>query len=469
MRFFATLTAIFSFASAIASGESPSLGEYVDLVQARIEKKLAEALRERDAPDSVSGTVALTAKDAFFLQGRQDALKVAVPAGKKKPSPGDVVEVSGRPSLEGGRVVFVADEWRRIGAAKLPPPKVVSAADLVFVSSSAKNRHLDVNWRRITAKGRAIGMTENGFAMEIDSLPVTVDISDLPDELEKCGEFRPVVSVTGIAELILDQAVLFDRDRYVMGVKIIVDSPEDIEILPDLTYLVNRRDWRVRIVAVVVIALLALMLVLLACYAVRQVKRNLSVKTIMQERKRMADDLHDTIEQHLVGAGMLLQLSKTKEAREILLRAKSEMRDIVWGLKNDDMMRKSPCEVIKELAREETRKGICRVEAKLAGLPDRMDLGEMRDITLIIREAIGNAIKHGQAKKIAISCDPIAEGGWKLRVANDGAKFDDRDVLGPKEGHFGVEGMRERARRIGASITFSSKGLWMIMCLEKRV
>lgn len=469
MQPFATLTAILMLASASAGGSEPTLGEYVDLVKTRIEKKLAEALRERDVPDTVSGTVSLSAKNSFFLQGETDALKIIMPAGGSRPEPGDVVSVSGRPSLEGGRVVFVADRWTKKSRGCLPAPRTVTAANLVFVSSSANDRHLDINWRRVTAKGRAIGFTENGFAMEIESVPVTVDIEDMPEFMDNCGELRPVVSVTGIAELILDQSTLFSGEQYVMGVKLIVDSPDDVVLMPDLMYLTNRRDMRIRVVALVLIALLALTLVALAVFAVRSARRNLSARTIMQERKRMADDLHDTIEQHLVGAGMLLQLSKPKEAREILLRAKSEMRDIVWGLKNDDMMRMTPAEMIKELAREETRKGICRVEARIVGLPEKMDLGAMRDLSLIIREAIGNAIKHGQARKIAISCDPLPDGGWKLRVANDGAKFDADSAPGPADGHFGVEGMRARARRIGAEVAFSSKGLWMIMNLEKRI
>ncbi len=186
----------------------------------------------------------------------------------------------------------------------------------------------------------------------------------------------------------------------------------------------------------------------------------------MAERKRMADDLHDTIEQHLVGAGMFLKLNRLKEAEEILVRAKREMRDIVWGLKNDDMMRLSPADMIRQLAKEENKKGIYRVDTRLEGLPAHLEAAQMRDLSLIVRESIGNAIKHGGAKKIAIAADGNGE-HWTLRVANDGKPFDPATAPGPSEGHFGVEGMRQRARRIGATVSFVERSGWMVMEVTK--
>jgi signal transduction histidine kinase len=94
-----------------------------------------------------------------------------------------------------------------------------------------------------------------------------------------------------------------------------------------------------------------------------------------------------------------------------------------------------------------------------------MDAQSMRDLSLIVREAIGNAVKHGGAKKIAIASDPDGA-GWMLRIANDGAAFDPEVAPGPAEGHFGVEGMRQRARRIGAGVSFSVRNGWTVLDLE---
>jgi signal transduction histidine kinase len=263
----------------------------------------------------------------------------------------------------------------------------------------------------------------------------------------------------------LDQSTLFTDSRYVMGVKINVSDSADIALMPDLSYLAAKRDRRVMFAAGAFVALLALGLVIFAVVIFRQRRRNFRANTVMAERKRMADDLHDTIEQHLAGAMMLVRLGKSKEAQDVLAHAKREMRDIVWGLMNDDMMRLSPTEMLREMAKNENRKGIYRVDTKLEGLPASMDASSMRDLSLIVREAIGNAVKHGGAKKIAIAGEPTST-GWRLRVANDGAAFDPAAAPGPAEGHFGVEGMRQRARRIGAGVSFSVRNGWTVLDLE---
>jgi len=98
-------------------------------------------------------------------------------------------------------------------------------------------------------------------------------------------------------------------------------------------------------------------------------------------------------------------------------------------------------------------------------LPAQMDAAQMRDMSLIVRETIGNAVKHGGAKHIAISSDPLEGGGWLLRISNDGTPFDPATAPGAKEGHFGIEGMKQRARRIGATVAMEPRGKGMVMIL----
>ena len=442
-----------------------SLNDYSAAVKSDVETQIRKVLDERGAADSLAGTVSLSDEDCFFLQGERDAMKVVCDACDPPP-PGSKVLVHGRPSLEGGRVVFLAEKVDVSGSAPLPAPIKVDGRDLVFVPRDGGNAALDVNWKRVKICGRAINLTDAGFAMEVDEIPVTVFAQPLPPFLRDCGTTRPKLDVVGVPELILDQSSLFGRPRRVMGVKLRVAGPGDITLLPDLRYRMNRREAKVQVVIFSTITALGIMLVVLLVFVVRQARRQLRTRTLMHERKRMADDLHDTIEQHLVGAGMLLQLGKTREARDILVRAKREMRDIVWGLKNDDMMRLTPAEMLREYAKAENRKGVCRLDTRISGLPDHMDASQMRDLSLIVREAVGNAIKHGGAKKIAITCDASEGGGWLLRIANDGKPFDPANSPGPAEGHFGLEGMKGRARRIGAELDISLRDSWTVVSLR---
>ena len=450
--------------AAILCAAELSLSDYSAAVKTDVETQIRKALNDRGAEDTLAGTVSLAAEDCFFLQGERDAMKVVW--DDAAPRPGSKVLVRGRPSLEGGRVVFLAAEVEKTGEAPLPSPVEADGRDLVFVTMDGKDSPLDVNWKRVKICGRAINLTDAGFAMEVDDIPVTVFVTRLPPFLGDCGATRPKLDVVGVPELVLDQSSLFGRPRRVMGVKFHVSEPGDITLLPDLRYRLNRREAKVQIAIFSTIVALGAMLVVLLAFIVRQARRQLRTRTLMHERKRMADDLHDTIEQHLVGAGMLLQLGKTREARDILVRAKREMRDIVWGLKNDDMMRLTPAEMIREYARAENRKGVYRIDTRLSGLPERMDASQMRDLSLIVREAVGNAVKHGGAKKIAITCDSAENGGWLLRIANDGTPFDSAKAPGPAEGHFGLEGMKARARRLGAELDISLRDSWTVVSLR---
>ena len=456
------IAAFFMCLSAFAE-RSMTLGDYSREARCALEERIRTALKATNSVASVTGTVTFSGDEGFFIQADDDGFKIVADdsVSGRYPEVGDIVEIEGSPSLEGGRVVFAAKKWKKTGEEELPAARLADEEDLVF----AGDENSGVNWLRVEVSGRAIGLTSRGFAMDVGGVPVNVFITTPPAFLSDCESTHPKVRVRGVAELMLDQSTLFNDSRYVMGVKINVSDSADIVLEPDIAYLAARHDRRVMTVGAAIVALLAAGLAFLAVVIFRQRRRNFRTNTVMTERKRMADDLHDTIEQHLAGAIMLVRLGKSKEAQDVLAHAKREMRDIVWGLMNDDMMRLSPSEMLREMARIENRKGIYRVDTKLECLPESMDARSMRDLSLIVREAIGNAVKHGGAKKIAIAGE-ATECGWRLRVANDGTAFDPAAAPGPTEGHFGVEGMRQRARRIGARISFTVRNGWTVLELD---
>jgi len=457
------LTALASLAVR-AEEREVTIQEFSDEVRGRVVAKVAEALGGTNAATAeVSGVVTFVGSSGLFLQRDGDALKVATDATTRGPAlrPGDVAAVSGFPTLMGGRIVLVAKSVEKVGEEPLPPPRPVTPDELVSDGGGAAG----ANWLRVTFEGRVLGPTENGFAVDVAGVPVNVVCANAPDFLSDAARTHPKLRLTGVLDQVLDSAVFLGRDGYVRGVKLHADGA-DVALVPDLAYYAAKRTRRFVFAAFAVSAALAALLLGFAVVAFRQRRRLFRSRTLADERKRMADDLHDTIEQHLVGAGMLVKLGRLKEAQDVLVRAKREIRDIVWGLKNDDMMRLSPAEMLRQLAHDENVKGICRVDTRLAGLPAQMDAARMRDLSLIVREAVGNAIKHGGAKKVALTADPDAGGGWLLRVANDGAPFDPATAPGAADGHFGLEGMRQRARRLGAELTFAVRDGWTVLSLR---
>ena len=78
------------------------------------------------------------------------------------------------------------------------------------------------------------------------------------------------------------------------------------------------------------------------------------------------------------------------------------------------------------------------------------DAGVEREIIGIAQEALTNAVRHARARRIVVRAGAVRGVGFRLSVADDG-----RGIAGDRgAGGFGMTSMRERAERIGASLTF---------------
>jgi signal transduction histidine kinase len=88
------------------------------------------------------------------------------------------------------------------------------------------------------------------------------------------------------------------------------------------------------------------------------------------------------------------------------------------------------------------------VELTLDALPP-FGVGVEREIIGIAQEAVTNAVRHSRARRIAVRAEGVRSVGFRLSVQDDGRGFAaDRCHAG-----FGMTSMRERAERIGASLT----------------
>jgi signal transduction histidine kinase len=91
-----------------------------------------------------------------------------------------------------------------------------------------------------------------------------------------------------------------------------------------------------------------------------------------------------------------------------------------------------------------------------AGEPPPLPTIVQYHLVRIAREAAINAVKYARAGRITIRLETKPDGAANptalvLRVADDGTGFDLAD-RGAADGHFGIQGMRERAKRIGADV-----------------
>jgi signal transduction histidine kinase len=202
----------------------------------------------------------------------------------------------------------------------------------------------------------------------------------------------------------------------------------------------------------------------LALYFSRVIEQNAIEerrKAILEERNRLARDIHDNLAQGF--GAILMQLQAAQRDIGTLVAPVAQKLDTAIDLARTHMVeaRRSVSALrpnvgngepistaltrISERARMTTS---VPIEFEMEELPRVGDVVE-REIVGIVQEALNNAVRHARARRITVRASAVRSIGVRLSVADDGRGFArDRNSSG-----FGMTSMQERAERIGASLT----------------
>lgn len=427
-------------------------------------------------------TFADAREGAFYIQNGFDGVKV-VTSDSSVPEFGSKVDVVGFPRLDGGigRIVDGRFHLSNDDAVAAGVPIADMAERVMFYHwSDERSIYEDHDGVLVIVKGRFVAFADGGFIMDDDGFKFKVHIAeDVAECLENAEWTKPLLEVTGVASLTLDAsgaASLFPQPQ---ALTVLVQNASFIRILPDASWRLRRAQLMAVSSLKVVGALAVVILVVLLVKFVRISRVRSRLAAVANERKRMAADLHDTIEQHLACAHIMLdgamrtipaRPDETKRAvcvaMDVLSRAKREARKTIMDLRDDEVVSAELEVLLRRLAKEVSMSGLVKTRTALRGIPAGVALSIKLDIIAIVREALTNAAKHGHARNAAIVSDPLPGGGFALTVANDGEPFDREHAAGPSEGHYGLSGMEERAARIGGRMAFGRKGAWTTVKIE---
>ncbi len=431
--------------------------------------------------EMVRGTVLYSQPWQFFLlKTSNTVLRVATRQGYPELNPGDLVTASGVAARRSGRISIETATYEKTGeAGPVPEPHEIFPDDLGRVSDEGKPSDLFGHLVRIDARVTDVKRLDWGFTdISLDFYGQKIIASlqgDIPGKFSELLSLNPRVQATGFLILLDVEPPEGELPR----IDFRLPNAGSLAILPDTAY---RRRLLMHNVAKLLrfapwLLLLAVAALSFKLYRAHQTKVRL--QAVIEERRRMAADLHDSIEQHLAGARLYLDsmlpeegmpvpesLKPVKLARDILVTARREIRDTVWNLRIDEITQKRPEDVLKSLAAKLASTMSVRTEAVLKGLPESLPESLFSDMIYVIQESVTNAIKHGQATRILIASDAMGPRKFKLRIINNGKPFDTARALGPETGHFGLSGMRERARRSGFKISLSSKRRTTSVTLE---
>lgn len=434
----------------------------------------------------VHGIVTYSKKGEFFyIQNGNHTLKVRTESTTPL-SPGEIVDVAGfavtRDNV-GELVNAIYKVTGRKADSSLEPIEVIP--DYLFALPANPDGSIvnfDGTVVRLTGRwmrSEIIGGEAVGYLMCGKLVKIHAPIS-MAENWGDWDDFNPNIVVTGVCSLTMQTDLPEGRSPEMRSMDIYIDQRPNFGTNPvhDDIWKQHTRNHIIFCLffSLAICALLAFTVQLVRWRKMRSDAHRLAA--IIAERKRMAADLHDTIEQHIAGAKMLLKsalasdhgiASDTKEAIDaatgILVQAKAEMREAVWNLRSDELFEEDPATVIKRIAKRINQTGATRVRTSLRAMPKKLNRDLFADVVFITQEAITNAVKHGKAKNIAIVTDPDGE-DIVFSILNDGEPFDTEAALGPEAGHFGLSGMRERAERNGIDLTFGRLEKWIAVNLK---
>jgi signal transduction histidine kinase len=214
----------------------------------------------------------------------------------------------------------------------------------------------------------------------------------------------------------------------------------------------------------------------LALYYSRQVEQSLFEarrQAVLEERNRIARDIHDTLAQGFGAILMQLQAAQRSGvsglpaaatrsldaaidlARTHLVEARRSVAALRPSVSAPGASagQASQCEdvatALRRIADLAQRTGDVPIELAIDELP-AFDAGVEPEIIGIAQEALTNAVRHARARRIVVRAGAVRAVGFRLSVADDG-----RGITGDRgSAGFGMTSMRERAERIGASLTF---------------
>ncbi|HET6899488.1 MAG TPA: triple tyrosine motif-containing protein, partial [Vicinamibacteria bacterium] len=199
---------------------------------------------------------------------------------------------------------------------------------------------------------------------------------------------------------------------------------------------------------------------------------NLRLEERVNERTRIARELHDTLLQSFQGLMLRFQTARellpahpadALEALDGALdradQALVEGRDAIQNLRSSTAVSSELAQAITSLAEELTggpEKGAATFRMSVEGSPRELNPIVRDDIHRIAREALGNAFRHAQARHVEAE---VTYGARELRVRirDDGKGIDPQHLSAGRARHWGLTNMRERAQQIGAELSLWSE------------
>lgn len=406
---------------------------------------------------------------ALFIRDATQALLIET-SQNLPVQPGDCVDVVGFPASGEWTPMLQDAVFRKLNAALPAPPVRLTAAQALAGTNDQDLVQIDATLlERVSYSAEELLVLQSG-EFTFNALLKTEPGNAEPALFQNNSRIR----ATGICQV--DAASLhWPEQRLPQTFHLLLRSPADLSILSNPPWLTQAHlMWVLRVM--LVILFLGLVWVWILRRQVRQqtkmINQNVRQQAILQERHRMAREIHDTFVQSFAAISLQLESLRNKPpfqggplaqplalthrlARESLVEA----RRSIWALHQDSLPEASlPALLAASLKTIAEGTGIrhsFQVKGEFDSLPPDIE----SNLLYIGREAIINAVKHAKPGQITLELGRDAR-SVSLQVRDDGLGFDAGNTSAGKaadSGGFGMICMRERAAQIKAALLVQSQ------------
>jgi signal transduction histidine kinase len=427
----------------------------------------------------------------FFVQDGIFGVRVET-ASTASLEPGDRIEITAFLDRSHSSAGLTEAAFRVIGRGALPAPKRIGLARVVDIINEA---HLYGRWanpgdyngcivefparlldaERITTGGR--------FILTADDVDASIIATLSRDDFTRVEHILPGsdLLVRGILVVESSSQPKVWKTPAVDRLMLIIPSAADVTVLRAPPWWTPRRLLAVLLaVAAVATGSLTWAGMLrrqVACQTTRlaremQQRRDAAVEfqATQRERNRLAANLHDTLLQALAGAVLQIDVCKQslqrgrgeeseaqlEVAKRMVRHAASDLRGSVWALRVVPLAGKSFVASLEALIDHLGDRG-GGVKLHVQGDPFEPPRFIAGNLILVVQEAVQNALHHGAPNAVEVTaCFHISTRSIDIAVRDDGQGFIVGTERGPGQGHFGLQGMRERIERLGGQLVIES-------------
>ena len=440
-------------------------------------------------PDAISAlqrrtveghVIAVWGKDNFLLSDRRgQALRVKLKDNAALPHLGDRVKVVGFPQTDLYNINISQALVKHLKQADFifPAPESTVARNIFLDPNGEKKIKPRYHGRLIRLRGEIRSLSdaipgERVIHLDSDGFLVPVDVSALPEGLRDLS-VGCTVEATGVCVLDVpnwSNGQMFPR---IDGMLLVPRDAADIKVL-------SRPPWwtPARLLSIIGGLLAVLIGILIWNASLRKLAERrgrelyrseigkASAELRISERTRLAVELHDSIAQNLTGAFFQVEAADLarqtdssalerclKSAMQTIQSCREELRYCLWDLRNNVLDESDAADVLHRTLTPHIGTAKLSIEANLPR--PRISDNTFHTILRIARELVSNAARHGKAKNIVVTAQ-FDRAALVLTVADDGIGFDPVHRPGTDEGHFGLQGIEDRIRKMSGRLAIES-------------